>query len=199
MHCDWHELYAKAHICQLCGLCTTRTNVVIGDGNPRARIMLVGEGPGRDEDAQGIPFVGTAGKLLNKMLAAINLTRDDVYIANIVKCRPPNNRTPTDEEAIACLPYLREQFVLVRPQIIVCLGATAARYICGPQTRITRDRGKWICKSGVHIIATYHPAALLRDESKKYDAWTDMKSIRAKYNEIYSKSDTQALMADDKT
>ena len=97
------------------------------------------------------------------------------------------------------MPYLREQFVLVRPQIIVCLGATAARYICGPQMRITRDRGKWICKSGVHIIATYHPAALLRDESKKYDAWTDMKSIRAKYNEIYSKSDTQALMTDDKT
>ena len=192
MHYDWALLYEQLDGCTACGLAQKRTTVVIGDGNPSAKIMLVGEGPGRDEDLQGVPFVGAAGKLLDKMLAAIALDRKDVYICNIVKCRPPQNRVPAEEEATACLPYLRAQFALVRPRIIVCLGATAARYVYDENVRITRDRGAWKCKKGVWILPTYHPAALLRDESKKRDAWDDMKKLRAKYEELQRESEEKA-------
>lgn len=185
MRYDWETLYSTLQSCQACGLSSGRTNIVIGDGNPKAKIMLIGEGPGRDEDLQGIPFVGAAGKLLDRMLASINFDRNDVYIANIVKCRPPQNRTPLEEEAEACLPHLRAQVALVRPGIIVCLGATAARYVYDRNARITRDRGIWKCAKGVWILPTYHPAALLRDESKKREAWDDLKKLRAKYEELY--------------
>lgn len=193
MRYDWETLYATLQGCKGCGLSAGRTNIVIGDGNPKAKIMLIGEGPGRDEDLQGIPFVGAAGKLLDKMLAAIDLDRNNVYIANIVKCRPPQNRTPLEEEAEACIGYLRAQVALVRPAIIVCLGATAARYVYDRNVRITRDRGIWKCSKGVWILPTYHPAALLRDESKKREAWDDLKKLRAKYEELYPES---ALKAD---
>ncbi len=188
MRYDWSALYAQLNACAACGLSSGRTHVVIGDGNPEAGIMLIGEGPGREEDLQGVPFVGAAGKLLDKMLAAIGLDRTLVYIANIVKCRPPGNRIPTEAEAVACIPYLRAQAALVRPRIIVCLGATAARYVYDESVRITRDRGVWKCRKGVWILPTYHPAALLRDESKKRDAWEDMKELRAKYEELHRES-----------
>lgn len=187
-HYEWAALYEELKGCTRCGLAQTRAHVVIGDGNPSAEIMLIGEGPGRDEDLQGVPFVGAAGKLLDKMLAAVELDRTQVYICNIVKCRPPQNRVPTDAEAAACLPYLRAQFALVRPRIIVCLGATAARYVYDEDVRITRDRGVWKCKKGVWILPTYHPAALLRDEGKKRDAWDDLKKLRAKYEELRQES-----------
>ncbi|MBQ9832415.1 MAG: uracil-DNA glycosylase [Clostridia bacterium] len=184
MKYEWKELYDQLADCRKCGLSDKRTNIVIGVGNTKSRIMFIGEGPGRDEDEQGVPFVGAAGKLLDKMLAAIDLDREKVYIANIVKCRPPNNRTPQESEAVACLPYLRAQFALLSPKIIVCLGATAAKYVYDKEVRITRDRGVWKCVKGVWIMPTYHPAALLRDESKKRDAWTDFKNIRDKLKEI---------------
>ena len=183
-HYDWATLYEKLESCTDCGLCKGRTNVVIGVGNPQSKIMLIGEGPGRDEDIQGYPFVGAAGQLLDKMLAAISLDRTKVYIANIVKCRPPQNRTPLEDEAMACLPYLRAQVALIQPQIIVCLGKTAAIYVIDREIRITRDRGIWRMKKGIWMLPTFHPAALLRDESKKRDAWHDMQSLRDKIKEL---------------
>ena len=180
----WKELYSEINGCQECRLCEQRTNIVIGEGDPKATIMFIGEGPGRDEDLSGRPFVGRAGQLLDKMIGAIGFRREEVYIANVVKCRPPNNRTPEESEADACLPYLRVQFALIRPKIIVCLGATAAKYIYDPNVRITRDRGVWKEKKGVWILPTYHPAALLRDESKKREAWEDMQKLKQKYDEI---------------
>lgn len=190
MRYDWKRLYSELSDCRKCGLCEARYNIVIGDGNPHAKLMFIGEGPGRDEDLQGIPFVGAAGKLLDKMLRAIDIERQDVYIANVVKCRPPNNRVPTYEEASMCLPYLRAQYALVRPEIVVCLGATAARNIIDKDIYITRDRGRWIEKNSVWFMATYHPAALLRDESKKRDAWEDLKSIKRRYDSIAKQQNT---------
>jgi DNA polymerase len=155
--------------------------------------MFVGEGPGRSEDEAGRPFVGEAGRLLDKMLAAIGLDRKDVYIANIVKCRPPANRVPAEEEASACLPYLRAQFALIRPKVLVCLGATSAKYLYDADVRITRDRGVWRQKKGVWILPTYHPAALLRDPSKKREAWEDLKSLRQKLSEIPEEGDRKEI------
>lgn len=175
---------AEISQCQRCELCQGRTRVAPGEGNLNASIMLVGEGPGREEDLSGRPFVGPAGQLLDKMLASIALERSDVYITNVVKCRPPGNRTPKDEEALACMGYLRQQFVLVQPQVIVCLGATAARYLYDPEVRITRQRGQWMEKKGVWFLPTYHPAALLRDVSKKADSWQDMQALRKKAKEL---------------
>ncbi len=180
----WKELYSEINGCQKCRLCEQRTNIVIGEGDPKATIMFIGEGPGRDEDLSGRPFVGRAGQLLDKMIGAIGFRREEVYIANVVNCRPPNNRTPEESEADACLPYLRVQFALIRPKIIVCLGATAAKYVYDPNVRITRDRGVWKEKKGVWILPTYHPAVLLRDESKKREAWEDMQKLKQKYDEI---------------
>jgi len=178
------DLYMECMGCSKCGLSKNRTHVVFGEGNLRAKIMFVGEGPGHDEDMQGRPFVGKAGQLLTKMIEAIELKREEVYIANIVKCRPPNNREPFPEEAKECIPYLRNQVAIIRPKIIVCLGATAGKYIINKDIRITRDRGIWTERGSYSIIATYHPAALLRDPDKKRDAWNDFKKIRDRYKEI---------------
>lgn len=197
MRCSWKQLYENVNRCERCGLCRARNNPAIGEGDPNAMVMFVGEGPGQEEDRLGRPFVGPAGKLLDRMLAAISLPRESVYIANVVKCRPPGNRTPTPMETEACLPYLREQFALVRPRILVCLGAVAAKALYAPDVKITRDRGKWIQRKGVWILPTYHPAALLRDESKKPDAWTDFKSIRDNLVQLQQK-DAQEAMEEEK-
>ncbi len=180
----WEELENKCRNCYRCSLGQTRTNLVFGVGNKQSDILFVGEGPGYYEDMQGEPFVGAAGKLLDKMLASINLDRTQVYIANVVKCRPPQNRDPLPDEQKACLDYLRIQFLLIKPKIIVCLGRIAAQAIISPDFRITKSRGIWFNKKGIDIIATYHPSALLRDESKKRPAWEDLKSIKKKYEEV---------------
>ena len=181
---SWETLEGACLNCRRCRLWETRTNVVIGVGNRNADIMFVGEGPGQQEDLQGEPFVGPAGKLLDKMLASIGLDREKVYIANIVKCRPPGNRDPHDDEQEACMNYLRYQLMLVKPKIIVCLGRIAATAIIDKDFKITRQHGQWTERKGYWFIATYHPSALLRDESKKRPAWEDLKLIRAKLDEI---------------
>ena len=181
---SWETLEGACLNCRQCRLWETRTNVVIGVGNRNADIMFVGEGPGQQEDLQGEPFVGPAGKLLDKMLASIGLDREKVYIANIVKCRPPGNRDPHDDEQEACMNYLRYQLMLVKPKIIVCLGRIAATAIIDKDFKITRQHGQWTERKGYWFIATYHPSALLRDESKKRPAWEDLKLIRAKLDEI---------------
>ena len=171
--------------CKKCDLAKNRTNIVFGNGNEKARLMLIGEGPGKDEDLQGVPFVGSAGQLLNKILEAADINRDDVYIANIVKCRPPNNRVPNRKEVVACLPWLWQQLEIIKPKIIVLLGSTALKNLIKPDALITKFRGEWmISKSGVKIMPTYHPAALLRDPSKKKQVWEDFKKIRDEYKKI---------------
>lgn len=167
--------------CKKCGLCNGRNHVVLGEGNPDSKLMFIGEGPGADEDATGRPFVGRAGQLLTKMINAIDLKREDVYIANIVKCRPPQNRNPLEKESNACLPYLRKQVAIIRPKIIVCLGAVAARQIIDPNISIMKQRGQWFEKCGVLLMPTYHPSALLRFPERKADAWEDFKKIRIAY------------------
>jgi len=181
---EWEQLEKFCQNCRRCRLCKTRTNMVFGKGNRTADLMFVGEGPGRDEDLQGVAFVGRAGQLLDRIMEASGINNEEVYISNIVKCRPPNNRVPRPDEAQKCLPYLRNQVYLVRPKIIVCLGATAARHIIDTNIRVTRDRGQWIEKKGYWLLATYHPAALLRDENKKKPAWEDFKSIKNKYDQL---------------
>ncbi len=184
MEKTWEILEGACYHCKKCRLSEMRTNVVIGKGNKQADIMLIGEGPGQQEDLQGQPFVGPAGQLLDKMLAAVNLSIDDVYIANVVKCRPPGNRDPHDDEKQACINYLRYQFALIQPKIIVCLGRIAATTIIDENFKITKQRGQWYERKGCHIIATYHPSALLRDETKKRPAWEDMQAIRKKLDEL---------------
>ncbi len=178
------ELEAIVKRCNRCPLSKTRTNVVFGEGNEENRIMFIGEGPGYHEDQMGRPFVGRAGELFDKMLSAIDLTRADVYIANIVKCRPPNNRNPLEEESKNCIEFLRWQVKIVDPDIIVCLGAVAAGNIIQKDFRITKNRGIWYDRGKFNVIATYHPAAILRDIHKKKDAWEDFKSIKDRYNQI---------------
>ena len=175
MYQTWEELENECRNCAKCKLCTNRNNVVIGTGNKNARIMFIGEGPGADEDVQGIPFVGKAGKLMDKAFQGVGIKREEVYIANIVKCRPPNNRNPEKEEADSCKEYLESQIKLVNPEIIVLLGSVALKNILGEEYGITSARGKWIEKDGIKYIPTFHPAALLRDESKKIDFWNDLK------------------------
>lgn len=165
--------------CTRCPLHQGRTQMVFGVGNPDSPLMIVGEGPGEQEDLQGEPFVGRAGQLLTKMLAAINLRREDVYITNIVKCRPPNNRTPFDEEMDACIPILRQQFAVIRPRLLLTLGAAATRAIIDRNAKITKIRGQWFERNGVRMMATYHPAYLLRNPAKKVEAWEDLKAVRA--------------------
>ena len=184
MRVSWQEVLEQISCCQKCTLCHARQHPVPGEGNPHARLMFIGEGPGRDEDLLGRPFVGAAGQLLEKMLAAIGESRETVYIANVVKCRPPQNRVPMPEEAAACLPYLRAQTALIRPQVIVLLGATALHAVLDANGSITRMRGQWVEKNGVWIMPTYHPAALLRDEQKKVPAWEDLKKVRDKLKEL---------------
>ena len=180
MTTSWAELTRGIEACHACALREGCQRVVPGEGNPTAEIMFIGEGPGADEDRLGRPFVGRAGELLTRMIHAIGLERTEVYICNAVKCRPPGNRTPTAEEIAACRPFLRAQVALVRPRIIVLLGATAGRDVLGDQFRVTRDRGKWVERKGVWIMPTYHPSALLRDESLKRPAWEDFKAVRDK-------------------
>ena len=177
MYQDWEELEETCKNCKKCKLCTNRTNVVFGTGNRNAEIMFIGEGPGADEDAQGIPFVGKAGKLMNMAFEGVGIKREEVYIANIVKCRPPGNRNPEDDETEACMDYLRNQVMLVKPKKIVLLGSVALKNILGKEYGITSTRGKKIEKKGIIYLPTWHPAALLRDESKKIDFWNDLKSI----------------------
>ncbi len=184
---DWENLEQVCQSCTKCGLCQTRHHVVFGVGNRQADVMLVGEGPGEQEDLQGVPFVGPAGKLLDDMLSIIDLDRQNCYIANIVKCRPPRNRDPLETEQEACIGYLRNQVALIRPKIIVCLGRIAAQRLMDPEFRITRQHGQWTQKSDIWMTATYHPSALLRDVSKRPDAFEDLMSIREKIRQVGAK------------
>lgn len=179
----WEELENSILNCNKCKLCSGRRNIVFGCGNKEANIMLIGEGPGADEDMQGIPFVGKAGILMNKAFEGLGFNRENLYIANIVKCRPPQNRVPEDDEAEACLNYLRNQVLLVKPKIIVLLGSTALKKILGKEYGITASRGKWIEKKGILYMPTWHPAALLRDETKKIEFWKDLKLVIEKAEE----------------
>ncbi len=182
---SWTNLKSQCASCVRCGLCETRHNVVFGIGNEAADIMFVGEGPGEQEDLRGEPFVGPAGKLLDDMLSIIDLDRkDNCYICNIVKCRPPRNRDPLETEQDACIDYLRNQVVLVKPKIIVCLGRIAAKRLIDPEYRITRQHGQWVKKNDIWMTAIYHPSALLRDLSKRPETFEDLLSIRAKLREI---------------
>ena len=184
MYDNWNEIEKSIIDCKKCKLCQNRTNIVFGSGNKNAILMFIGEGPGADEDIQGLPFVGKAGQLLNKGLEALNISRDEVYIANIVKCRPPQNRVPEEDEARACLNYLRNQVMLIKPKIIVLLGSTALKNIFGESYKITRERGKWKELKGRLYMPTWHPAALLRDENKKREFWDDLKEVKNKYELI---------------
>ena len=186
---DWDTLEAACRGCTRCGLCERRHNVVFGVGNRRAKLLLVGEGPGEQEDLQGIPFVGPAGKLLDDMLSIIDLSRDDCYIANIVKCRPPRNRDPQREEQEACFPYLDNQIDLLDPQIIVCLGRIAAQKLIDPGFRITSQHGHWMCRQNRWYMAMYHPSALLRDVSKRPETFEDLLSLRTKLRELGMRTD----------
>ena len=182
---NFEELRENCLNCRRCGLCETRTNVVVGVGNPRSKVMFIGEGPGENEDLQGEPFVGRGGQLLDKMLAAVNLDRKtNVYIANIVKCRPPKNRDPLPEEQEACIGWLRNQVALIRPKIIVCLGRIAAMRIIKPDIKITREHGQFFEKSGTLMMATLHPAALLRNPNQKPAAFEDFLKLREKIDEL---------------
>ena len=184
MYNNWEELEEVVKQCRKCRLCETRKNVVFGVGNREADIMFIGEGPGADEDTQGEPFVGKAGKLMNMAFDMLGIKREEVYIANIVKCRPPNNRNPQDDEAESCLDYLRNQVILVKPKIIVLLGSVALKNILGKEYGITASRGKWLERKGILYMPTWHPAALLRDENKKIDFIKDLIQVIKRYNEI---------------
>ena len=173
--------------CQKCPLGATRTNLVFGTGNATADLLFVGEAPGEQEDLSGIPFVGRAGQLLDKFLYAVDIPREQVYIANILKCRPPNNRDPLPEEEDACIGYLREQVRLIRPRIIVCLGRISAMRMIKPDFKITREHGQWFQKGSFWMTAVYHPAALLRDPRKKEEMLEDMKEIARRLSELQSK------------
>ena len=182
---NFEELRENCLNCRQCGLCETRTNVVVGVGNPRSKVMFIGEGPGENEDLQGEPFVGRGGQLLDKMLAAVDLDRKtNVYIANIVKCRPPKNRDPLPEEQEACIDWLRNQVALIRPKIIVCLGRIAAMRIIKPDMKITREHGQFFEKNGTLMMATLHPAALLRNPNQKPAAFEDFLKLREKIDEL---------------
>lgn len=182
---DWENLKQTCYSCTKCGLCQERHNVVFGVGNETADIMFVGEGPGEQEDLQGMPFVGPAGKLLDDMLRIIDLSREsNCYIANIVKCRPPRNRDPLETEQDACIDYLRNQVALVKPKIIVCLGRIAAKRLIREDYRITREHGQWVQKNGIWMTAIYHPSALLRDVGKRPETFEDLLSIRTKLREV---------------
>ncbi len=175
-------LKTSALSCTRCNLRSSCSKVVFGEGNADARLLLVGEAPGADEDRLGIPFVGRAGKLLDRILEAASIKREEIYITNVVKCRPPSNRLPVQSETAACLPHLKEQIELIEPEIIVCLGALATRTLIDKNASISRSRGTWHEKGGCRIIATFHPAALLRDPGKKKYVWEDFKEIVKYYN-----------------
>lgn len=182
---DWESLEQQCKACRKCALADTRTNVVFGVGVRDAEVMFIGEGPGEQEDLTGEPFVGRAGKLLDEMLSIIDLDRkSNIYIGNMVKCRPPGNRDPLNTEQDACIDYLRNQVALIRPKIIVCLGRVAAMRIIKEDFKITKEHGQWFEKNGVWMMAMLHPAALLRDPRRKPDAFVDLKILQAKIREI---------------
>ncbi len=181
------QLKEKCKACHACALAETRTNCVFGVGNHEADLMFVGEAPGEQEDLSGVPFVGRAGQLLDKFLFAVDIPREEVYIANILKCRPPKNRDPLPEEEAACMDFLREQVKLIRPRIIVCLGRIAAMKLIKPDFKITREHGTWFEKGDFTMTAVYHPAALLRDPRKKEDMLADMKAIKQKLTLLQKK------------
>ena len=181
---DWQELNRVCMECTRCGLCENRNQVVFGVGPADADVMFIGEGPGEQEDLLGEPFVGPAGKLLDDMMAIIDLDRKNSYIANIVKCRPPGNRDPLETEQDACIGYLRNQVALIKPKIIICLGRIAATRIIRPDFRITREHGTWTERGGIWMTAMYHPSALLRDVSKRPHTFEDLLAIREKIREL---------------
>ena len=181
---DLEELKQICNGCHACPLGDTRTNLVFGVGNPNADLMFVGEAPGEQEDLSGTPFVGRAGQLLNHYLYAVDIDREKVYIANILKCRPPKNRDPLPEEEDACIGYLREQVRLIRPKVIVCLGRISAMRLIKPDFKITQEHGQFFEKNSVLMTALYHPAALLRDADKKPDTFVDLKRLQAKIRQI---------------
>lgn len=178
------ELKDVAINCNRCKLSTGRKNIVFGVGNENADIMFIGEGPGADEDTQGIPFVGKAGQLMDKAFDVVGIEREEVYIANIVKCRPPNNRDPEQDEVLSCINYLRNQVMIVKPKIIVLLGRISLQNILGKEYKITASRGKWVEKKEILYMPTWHPAALLRDETKKIDFIRDLKEVISKLNDM---------------
>ncbi len=182
---DWNVLERDCLACEKCGLCKTRQHVVFGMGSPAAEVLFVGEGPGQSEDEQGLPFVGRSGMLLDKYLFAIDLDRQkNCYIANIVKCRPPQNRDPLPEEREACMPWLREQFRLLSPRIVVCLGRIAAQAMIRPDFSVMKEHGQFFDKGGTLFMGTYHPAALLRSPANKPDAFADFTALREKIGEV---------------
>lgn len=180
----WQKLYDACSSCEKCPLHTSRTNCVFGTGNKNASLMFVGEAPGEQEDLSGTPFVGRAGQLLDKFLYAVDIDREDVYIANILKCRPPKNRDPLPAEEDQCIDFLRQQVRLIKPKIIVCLGRIAAMRLIAPDFKITKDHGVWYQKGNFLMTAVYHPALLLRDPRRKEEMLTDMKVIKAKLDEL---------------
>ena len=184
----WESLKRDCAGCRGCSLGETRHNLVFGVGNEQAEVMLIGEGPGEQEDLQGVPFVGPAGKLLDDMLEMIDLDRQKVYIANIVKCRPPRNRDPLNVEQEACRPWLNRQIALVNPNIIVCLGRIAAMALIREDFRITREHGQWFERDGRRLMATYHPSALLRDVDKRPEAFMDLRALRKEIKAVCSRT-----------
>lgn len=189
----WEILEQECSHCRECALCQTRKNVVFGVGNPQAEIMLVGEGPGANEDEQGIPFVGKAGQFLDDMLAIIGLDRTLVYIANIVKCRPPGNRDPLNVEQDACIGYLRRQIALIQPKILVSLGRIAAMRLIDPKFRITKEHGVWFDVDGMRMMALYHPSALLRDPGKRPETFDDLKSLQKEVGRVCTHTELKKL------
>lgn len=185
MFSNWEDLIAECSKCEKCGLCETRNNVVVGVGNKNADVMFIGEGPGENEDLQGEPFVGRGGQLLDKMLTAVDLDRKkNIYIANIVKCRPPQNRDPKPEEQEMCIDWLRNQTKLISPKIIVCLGRIAAARIIKSDIKITKEHGIFFEKNGILMMAMLHPAAILRDPRRKPEAFDDFLKLRDKIKKI---------------
>lgn len=184
MYQEMDELEKSIINCKKCKLCQRRQNIVFGEGNTNTKVMFIGEGPGGDEDKEGRPFVGKAGQLMNKAFDVVGIKRENVYIANIIKCRPPQNRDPELDEIEACINYLRNQVMIIKPQIIVLLGRISLQNIVGKEYKITASRGKWIEKKGILYMPTWHPAALLRDETKKIDFIKDLIKVTEKLEEL---------------
>ncbi|MBE6386445.1 MAG: uracil-DNA glycosylase [Lentisphaerae bacterium] len=181
------QLRQSVYMCRRCRLAETRNNIVFGEGDPHARLMFIGEAPGADEDMQGRPFVGRAGQLLTKMISAMQFSREEVYIANVIKCRPPNNRNPEPDEAACCMPYLEEQIKLVNPECIVLLGAVATRFLLKHEGSLSKIRGTWQSYKGIPVMVTYHPSFLLRVENAKREAWIDLQQVMAKFGKFHKK------------
>lgn len=193
----WEELRGRVAACRRCGLCEARTNTVFGQGAVRTPIVMVGEGPGADEDAQGLAFVGRAGQLLTKILSAAGIDRESVFITNVVKCRPPNNRTPTQEEMLKCADFLEAQLLLLRPRILVCLGNTPLKWLLRTSEGITALRGRWFDWRGVQLFPMFHPSYLLRNDSRQKGSpkdltWQDVQNLKARLDEITKRKGTEA-------